>query len=475
MQKIVIIGAGVIGCGVARELSRYGADIVVLEKENDVSCGTSKANSGIVHAGFDAHPGTNKAKFNVAGNRMFDALCQELDIPFRRNGAFVLCFDTEHLPKLQELLEQGEVNGVQGLRILSGDEARAMSPHVSSEAVGALYAPTSGIVSPYEMTIAYAENAAVNGVTFRRRAAVDGITRGKDGYIVRLASGETLDADVVVNCAGVYADVIHGMVSDDPLHIVARKGEYVLLDREYGDLTDQTLFQLPTAMGKGILVTPTVHGNILVGPTATDTEDKDDVDTTLQGLQTVIDKAKISVPDLPLRGVITQFSGLRAHCDRNDFVIGWAQDGFYDVAGIESPGLTSAPAIAVHVAREIADKYALVPKQDFQPVRKGIPFFAGMTDEERAALIAQDPAFGKIVCRCETVTEGEIVSSIRRPVGAVDLDGIKRRTRAGMGRCQSGFCTARVMQILARELGCEIDQITKRGGASAVVIGRVDK
>ena len=474
MRKIVIVGAGVIGCGVARELSRYRADIVVLERENDISCGTSKANSGIVHAGFDAHTGSNKAKFNVAGNAMFDALAKELDFPFRRNGAFVLCFDDSQTDRLRALYDQGIGNGVTELRILDGDEARRMSPNLSDRVVAALYAPTSGIVSPYEMTVAYAENAARNGVRFRRKCEITAIRAREGGWNVT-AGGEEFFADVVINCAGVYADTVHRMASDEPLQVVARKGEYVLLDKECGGLTDQTLFQLPTHMGKGILIAPTTHGNILVGPTATDVEDKRDVDTTPEGLRTVIDKARLSVPQLPTRSIITQFSGLRAHCDRNDFVIGWAREGFYDVAGIESPGLTASPAIATHVAQDVARKLDLQTDDAFVAERRAIPCFARLDDRARAELIASDPAYGQIVCRCETVTEGEIVESIRRPVGAVDLDGVKRRTRAGMGRCQSGFCTARILQILARELGTDVADVTKKGGDSRIVFGRLDK
>lgn len=475
MKDVIIIGGGVVGCSVARELSRFDADILLLERGNDVSVGTSKANSGIVHGGYDAKPGTLKAKFNVAGNAMFDALARELDFPFKRNGSMVLCFDKADIGKLQELKEQGVKNGVQGLYIVEGYEAvKAMEPYVSENVVAALVVPNGGIVSPYEMTIAYAENAATNGVEFRFGSEVTAIDRLDDGLQVTCADGFTAQAKYVVNAAGVYADVINNMISPDKMHITARKGDYELLDKTCGYMASHTLFQMPTKMGKGVLVTPTCHGNILVGPTATDVTDKDDVATTPEELASAFDRALLTMPSLNRRNIITQFSGLRAHLDTDDFVIGEsaAVKGLYNVAGIESPGLSSAPAIAVHVAEEIAQKLSIGKNANFVAERKGIPHFATLSDEERQKLVAKNPLYGRIVCRCETVTEGEIVEAIRRKPGAVDMDGVKRRTRQGMGRCQAGFCTPRVMEILSRELGVPMTEVTKRGGNSQFVIGR---
>lgn len=475
MKDVIIIGGGVVGCSVARELSRFDADILLLERGNDVSVGTSKANSGIVHGGYDAKPGTLKAKFNVAGNAMFDALARELDFPFKRNGSMVLCFDKADIGKLLELKEQGVKNGVQGLYIVEGYEAvKAMEPYVSENVVAALVVPNGGIVSPYEMTIAYAENAATNGVEFRFGSEVTAIDKIDGGLQVTCADGFTAQAKYVVNAAGVYADVINNMISPDKMHITARKGDYELLDKTCGYMASHTLFQMPTKMGKGVLVTPTCHGNILVGPTATDVTDKDDVATTPEELASAFDRALLTMPSLNRRNIITQFSGLRAHLDTDDFVIGEsaAVKGLYNVAGIESPGLSSAPAIAVHVAEEIADKLSLGKKANFVAERKGIPHFATLSDEERQKLVAENPLYGRIVCRCETVTEGEIVEAIRRKPGAVDMDGVKRRTRQGMGRCQAGFCTPRVMEILSRELGVPMTEVTKRGGNSQFVIGR---
>lgn len=475
MKDVIIIGGGVVGCSVARELSRYDADILLLERGNDVSVGTSKANSGIVHGGYDAKPGTLKAKFNVAGNAMFDALARELDFPFKRNGSMVLCFDKADIGKLLELKEQGVKNGVQGLYVLEGYEAvKAMEPYVSENVVAALVVPNGGIVSPYEMTIAYAENAATNGVEFRFGSKVTAIDRIDGGLQVTCADGFTAQAKYVVNAAGVYADVINNMISPDKMHITARKGDYELLDKTCGYMASHTLFQMPTKMGKGVLVTPTCHGNILVGPTATDVTDKDDVATTPEELASAFDRALLTMPSLNRRNIITQFSGLRAHLDTDDFVIGEsaAVKGLYNVAGIESPGLSSAPAIAVHVAEEIAQKLSLGKNANFVAERKGIPHFATLSDEDRQKLVAENPLYGRIVCRCETVTEGEIVEAIRRKPGAVDMDGVKRRTRQGMGRCQAGFCTPRVMEILSRELGVPMTEVTKRGGNSQFVIGR---
>lgn len=473
MYDVLIIGGGVIGCTLARELSRYDADIAVVEKENDVAMGTSKANSGIVHAGFDAKTGSNKAIYNVLGARMFEALSKELDFPYRKNGAFVLCFDKDDEPKLQELYQQGITNGVSNLHIVSGDKAREMEPNVSPEVTAALYVPDSGIVSPYEMTVAFAENACVNGVKFMLERAVQSIEKKDGAFEVCLSDGEKVGAKIVVNCAGVYADDMNNMVCDEKIEIVSRKGEYCLLDKKCGGLTDATLFQLPTKMGKGILVAPTTHGNILVGPTADDIPSKEDVDTTYDGLNTAFDKGMLSVPSLNRRNIITQFAGLRAHSTGNDFIIGESQvENFFNVAGIESPGLSSAPAIAQELAEKIAGRLDAKKKADFVAKREGIPHFASMSDEDRQKLISKNKLYGRIVCRCENVTEGEIVDAINRPLGATDMDGIKRRTRAGMGRCQAGFCTPRVMEILARELKKDPTEITKNGNGSNLVIGR---
>lgn len=473
MTRIIVIGAGVIGCSVARELAAFDAEVFVFEKGNDVAVGTSKANSGIVHAGFDAHPGSNKAKFNVAGAKLFPALSKELDFPYKNNGAMVLNFSPEGTDKLKELLAQGAENGVEGLRIISGDEARELEPEVSKDVYNALYAPTSGIVGPYEMTIAYAENAAANGVKFCFNRKVDSVVKKPSGGFIVKADGKDYDCDAVVNCAGVHADDVNNTVCRQKEKIIARKGEYMLLDKSYGYLTYCTLFQLPTAMGKGVLVSPTVHGNIIVGPTADDVPDKDNTDTTVDGLNKAFKLASVSVPALTKRMIITQFSGIRAHSEKNDFTIGESDtEGLFNALGIESPGLTSAPAVAKYLSGLIAEKYNLKKNPSFNPKREGIKQFSSMTDKEREEIIRKNPLYGKVVCRCEVVTEGEIVDAIHRVPGAVDLDGLKRRTRAGMGRCQAGFCTPRLMEILARETGRKMTEISKKGTGSELLVGK---
>lgn len=469
---VIIIGAGVTGSAVARELSRYQVKVCVLEREEDVCCGTSKANSGIVHAGYDAAAGSVKAKMNLRGNEMMEQLSKDLDFPFERNGSLVLCLNEENMAKLQELYDRGISNGVKGLQILTAEEVKAMEPNISDEVYAALYAPTGGIVCPFGLNIALAENANVNGVEFRFDTEVQNIEKLEPGYVIHTNQGD-YTAEYVVNAAGVYADNFHNMVSEKKLHIIPRRGDYCLLDKGAGKHVGKTIFTLPGKQGKGILVAPTAHGNLILGPTAIDIEDKEGTNTTREGLDQVIGKAGLSVKNLPMRQVITSFAGLRAHEDGDDFIIGEAEDapGFIDCAGIESPGLTASPAIGEYVAGILRDKMQLKEKEDFVPTRKGIVDPDMLSKEERAALIQEKPAYGNIVCRCEMVTEGEIIDAVRRPLGAKSLDGVKRRTRAGMGRCQAGFCSPRTMEILARELGLDMSEITKSGGASAIIAG----
>ena len=472
MYDIIIIGAGVTGCAVARYLSRYEGRMLVLEKAEDVCCGTSKANSAIIHAGFDAAHGSLMAKMNVQGNRMVPGLAKELDFPFRMNGSLVVCMSEEDMPRLRALYENGVKNGVEGLEIVDAQRLHELEPNVSKNAVAALWAPTGGIVCPFNMTIALAENANANGVDFRFNTKVTGFTRGEEGWTVHTEQGD-FRTRYVVNAAGVYADVLHNMVSARKLHITPRRGDYCLLDRQVGGFVSHTVFQLPGKLGKGVLVSPTVHGNIIVGPTAIDIEDRDGTNTTAAGLEELISKAGISVDNLPIRQTITSFAGLRAHEDHHEFVIGEAEDapGFVDCAGIESPGLTSAPAIGLTVAELLREKLGLRKKEDFIATRKGLLDPKSLTWDAYQALIRENPAYGQIICRCEQVTEGEIIDAIRRPLGARSLDGVKRRTRAGMGRCQAGFCSPRVMEILARELGVSQAEITKCGGASRLIVG----
>ncbi|MBR6873156.1 MAG: NAD(P)/FAD-dependent oxidoreductase [Ruminococcus sp.] len=464
MFDVLIIGAGASGCAVARELSRFRLSLCVLDRESDVCEGTTKANSAIVHAGFDALPGSLKAKLNVRGSRMMPELAKKLDFAFKNNGAFVLCFDKEQIPGLEELAQRGRLNGVEGVRVISGDEARQMEPALTDEVAAALYAPTSGIVCPFEMTLAFAENAYANGAEFRLSTCVTGIDKSDAGYVVHTDKGD-IEAKVVINAAGVYADRLHAMVSSKPMNITPRRGEYMLLDKDAGGLVKHTIFQQPTKMGKGILVSPTVHGNLLLGPTAEDIEDKENTATTRSGLAEVRAKAQLSVKGIPFNKVITGFTGLRAVGDTHDFIIGECEDakGFIDVAGIESPGLTSAPAIGEYVRDIVAGIMTLEEKPDFVDTRKGVIHFASLTREQQNELIKREPAYGSVVCRCETVTEGEILDAINRPLGATTLDGVKRRTRAGMGRCQAGFCSPKTIAMIAEKLGIGLLDVKKNG------------
>lgn len=469
---VVVIGAGVVGSAIARELSRYDGKVLVVERAADVCEGTSKANSAIVHAGFDAVPGTLKANLNVRGNEMMDELSRDLDIPFKRVGALVCSLGDDDLPMMNELLHRARANCVPKVRVLTYKEVHALEPNLSPEVNEALYAETSGIVCPFEMTLGLAENAAKNGVEFRFNTEVTGFTRLEDGWIVHCGD-EKITTRGVVNAAGCYADVLHNMVTDVKIHITPRRGEYMLLDRTVGDHVKHTIFQMPGKLGKGILVSPTVHGNLLLGPTAVDGDDRENTSTTAEGLADVMEKCALAVDHVPTRQVITSFAGLRAHEDDDDFILQESVPGFFDAAGIESPGLSSAPAIGEYMAELIAERLSFGKNPNFDPTRKGIPHVKELPFEERAELIKKNPAYGTIVCRCEEISEGEIVDAIHGILGAKTLDGVKRRTRAGMGRCQSGFCSPRVMEILSRELGIELEDVRKSGADSAVVVEKI--
>lgn len=472
MYDVIVIGAGVTGCGIARELSRFDWKIAVLERASDVCEGTSKANSGIAHAGFDAKPGTLKARLNVEGSRMMESLSKELDFPYKKNGSMVLCFDEKDRQVLQKLYDQGQANGVEGLEILSRRQLKEMEPNISDNAVAALYAPTGGIVCPFGLTIALAENAAVNGVEFHLNTEVQNIEKTENGYRLNTDRG-TFDTKAVVDAAGCYADRFHNMVSPEKIHIVPRKGEYCLMDKKVGGFVSHTIFQLPTVYGKGVLVTPTVHGNLLAGPTAVDVEDPEAVNTTQAGIDDLLKRASLSVNNLPARQVITSFAGLRAHEEGGDFVIGEAKGapGFFDAAGIESPGLTCAPAIGKYMAGLVRQYLPAEEKQNFIATRKGIPSMELASPDEKKRLVAENPLYANVVCRCELVTEGEILDAIHRPLGATTLDGVKRRTRAGMGRCQAGFCSPKTVEILARELGKDMSEICKNNEGSRFLTG----
>jgi len=473
---IAVIGAGIVGSLIARELSRYRLDICVVEKEADVAMGASKANSAIIHAGYDPEPGSMKAALNVRGNAMYDRLANELEVPFKRIGSLVLAFTEEDMFTLKTLYDRGLKNRVPMLEIVAKDRARSMEPNVSGDIIGALYAPTAGIVCPYELTLGSVENAMGNGVDLKLESPVAGIEYA-GGVFTLHTPEQKISSRYVINAAGLYADAVANLIGDTSFSIRPRKGEYLLLDKTQGNLVGRTVFQTPTAMGKGVLVTPTVDGNLLLGPTAEDVESKEDISTTRPGLTGIIKGALKSCPGINLQEVISSFAGLRAVPSTGDFIIGpsKANGRFINVAGIESPGLTAAPAIAEYVKGILRDTgVGLLPKADFNPHRKAICRFHSIGDADRKKAIMRDPRYGRIVCRCEEVTEGEIVSSIKRPAGARDTDAVKRRTRAGMGRCQGGFCLPHVIRILSEELDIPMDKITKSGGNS-VILGEKTK
>lgn len=474
IYDVTIIGAGVTGALTARELSKYDVKVCLVERDTDAAAGTSKANSGIIHSGYDARPGSLKARLNVRGNEMMDRISRELDVPFKRIGSLVLAFHETDLPILSKLHQQGIQNHVKDLEVLDKERTRLMEPALPDTILGALFAPAAGIICPYGLTIGAVENAVRNGVALKLDSAVEGISKKERLFHIR-TDRETILSRFVVNAAGVYADAISSMVGDDQYSITPRKGEYLLLDKNQGKLVSKVIFQPPGMKGKGILVTPTVDGNLLIGPNANEVWDREDTSTTSWGLHEIIQTAAKSVPGLNIRQGITSFAGLRATTSCHDFIIQESETvgGFIHAAGIESPGLTAAPAIAEYITKLLEKAgLPLSPKTRHDPYRKSIHPFRDMTDEEREAVIKQNKQYGKIVCRCEIVTEGEIVESINRPAGARTLDGVKRRTRAGMGRCQGGFCTPGVMKILSRELGIPLQNITKMGGGSEILTGK---
>ncbi len=473
IYDIAIIGAGVSGCMIARALSKYKLNIALLERSNDVAMGASKANSGIVHAGFDAKPGTLKAKMNLRGNELMEDVCRQLNVPYVRNGSLVLAFSDEEMDTLRELYDRGVANGVKDMSVLNREELLAIEPNIGDEAVGALRAETAGIVCPYSLTIAAAENAVTNGVEFFRNFEVTKIDFLNDTFTLS-SSENKIEAKYVINAAGLFADEIAAMIGDNSLHITARRGEYYILDKSVGNLVSHTIFQCPSKMGKGILVAPTTHGNLLIGPSAIDIDDKNDVSTTADGLKEVSALALKSVPGATTRFAITSFSGNRAHEDKNDFTIepSSVNGHFINVAGIESPGLTGSPAVAEYVENIMRNLIDLQPKDNYVATREKPFRYHLATDEERCAAISENPSYGRIICRCESITEGEILDAIHAPAGARDVDGVKRRTRAGMGRCQGGFCGSKVVELLARELNVNTNEITKFGKKSEILYER---
>ena len=452
MYDVIVIGAGVIGASVARELSRYKAKVLVLDKENDVGNVTSMANSAIVHSGYDPKPGTNKAKYNVLGNAMYDSLAKELDVEFKRIGSLTCATNEEELNTIKGFVSRAKENGVE-VKILNKEETKKIEPFISDEVIGSLYAPSAGVVNPFELCVALCENAIDNGVQLKLNEEVVSVSKVKDKYVVKTKKGE-YEAKVVVNAAGLYSDELSKMVGSDDFKITPRKGEYFVLDHFEKPFVSHVIFPTPSEKGKGILVTPTTHNNYLVGPSSEFVDDKDDLATDKPTLDNVKANASKLVKNIPFGYVIRQFSGLRATSSTHDFVIS-EKDGFINLGGIESPGLASAPAIAKEAVRLVNNCLKLEENKEFNPNRRKVIRLKKLSEKERNELIKKDKRFGHIVCRCEGISEGEVVDCIRRNAGATTIKGVKKRCRPGFGKCQGGFCEPLIVEILARELNLD--------------------
>ncbi|MDD4850764.1 MAG: NAD(P)/FAD-dependent oxidoreductase [Gemmiger sp.] len=470
MYDVAIVGCGVIGAATAYALARYDAKVVVLEAENDVATGTTKANSAILHAGYDPKPGTKMARLNVEGVALAAEICEALDVPRKACGSLVVAFTEAELPTLQTLLAQGQASGVPGLQLLGGAEARALEPNLSAEAVGALYAPTAAIVSPWDYALAMAEVAVKNGVTLCRNTRVTGIEKTVAGWALETTGG-AVSARYIVNAAGLGAEALHNLVAPHRFTTQPNRGEYDLLDKSEGARVNHVVFQCPTAAGKGVLVAPTVHGNCIVGPTAEPVAGEDTA-TTAAGITALEAAAKKSIPSVNLRATIRSFAGVRANTDDPDFIIETAVPGFIDLAGIRSPGLSAAPAIGLEAVRLLQENGFAAPKKAYFDNTRRVTRFAALPPAEKAALAAKKPAYGRVICRCETVTEGEILDAIHTPIPPVSVDGVKRRTGAGMGRCQGGFCGPRVLELLAKESGLPPEKIPQDKAGSNILLGQ---
>ena len=469
MYNIIIIGAGVVGAQVARRLARYKLDILVLEKENDVGDGASSANSAIVHSGYDPEPGTLKAKLNVLGNKMYDEICEDLDVELDRIGSLTLSNSEEDDETLKALLERAKINGVEA-RLVSKEELKEMEPNITSKARGALFAPTAGIINPFELVVALMENAMDNGVKLHLSEEVQEIER-KDNYYLVKTNKATYETDYVINCAGLYSDKVSEMVNPKFFTIIPKRGEYYVLDHFDNSYVKHTLFNVPSAKGKGVLVSPTTHFNYLVGPSSEVVLEKDDVSTDAETLANVKEKAYDLVDTLRMDKQIRQFAGMRAVSDINhgDFIIEETSHHFINCAGIQSPGLASSPAIALMVDEMIKDKEL---KENYNPKRRPLYRLNKLSFEERQKLIETDPLFGHIVCRCEKVSEAEVIDAIRRNCGARTIKGVKKRVRPGFGKCQGGFCEPLILDILAKELNKDKTEITYGKDGSYILLGR---
>ena len=472
MYDVTSIECGVIGASLAYALSRYRLRVLVLEKENDVAMGTTKANSAVVHAGYDPAHGTLMAKLNVQGSAMMEELCRKLSVKYKRTGSFVLAFDEAQRAHLEKMLENGNNNGVPGLQLLSGEEAREMEPGLSENVCAALYAPSAAIIDPWGLCIAEAETAVRNGVELKLRSVVTGMEDQGNSVLLHTSTGD-YETRFVVNCAGGWGHEISAMTGECEWQAHPSRGEYYLLDKSSGSLVSRVIFQCPTAAGKGVLVAPTVHGNLIVGPNAHDVQGPLNRETTLSGMDEVAEVSHKSVPGIDFRQSIRNFAGVRANTSEADFIIRPAKNmpNLLYLAGIKSPGLSAAPAIAEYAAELLQGMgLSLEEKQDWDGTREQIRF-KELSDAEKAELVKKDPRYGRVICRCETITEGEIVAAIHSPIPPCSVDGIKRRAGAGMGRCQGGFCGPRVVDILSRELGVSPLDIRQDGDGTYILTG----
>ncbi len=466
---ILIAGAGVTGGMIARELSRYQLSVCLVDKASDVATGATKANSGIVHGGYDPEPGTLKAQLNASGVELLFEAAKMLNVPHKRNGSMVCAFSREENPIIDRLYERGLTNGIPGLKVLTGDQAREIEPNLSQQITKVLHVTNAGIVCPYELTIAAVGNAMDNGVQLMREFEIADVEKDAEGFTATAVDGRQVKCTYFINAAGCFADDIADMVGDKFYQIIPRAGEYMLLDKAEGGRVSHTIFQTPSKEGKGILVTPTNHGNLLCGPTAAQVENGESTETTGRYLSEVQRLGSRSIPSVNFRQVITSFTGVRSSVAGGDFIIKMSDkvDGFVHVAGIDSPGLTCCVSIAKYVLDILRTAgLQLVEKENWDGTREDMHAFSKMTIEEKNAVIRENPSYGKIICRCETVTEGEIIAAITKNPTALDVDAVKRRTRSGMGRCQGGFCSSYVMKLIAQYTDTDMTNVSKNGGGS---------
>lgn len=472
MYNIAVIGCGVTGAAAAYYLSKYKLNCVVIEKDNDVCNATTKANSAIIHAGYDPEPETLMAKLNVRGNALAGEICRKLDVAYKQIGSYVVAFSPKELETLEILKKRGECNGVKGLEIIDRDTLRAEEPNISPDALAALFAPSAAIVDPWGYGLAMAETAVENGCDLMLDTCVNGIERLSDRWIISTNKGN-IEAEYIINAAGVFSDKVHNMALSEAFKIIPSAGEYYLLDKSEGKRVNHIIFQCPSTDGKGVLVSPTVHGNLIVGPNAKNrTENPEDVSCSSKGLDEVRKKAVKSVTSISFRDNIRNFTGIRANSDVDDFIIQISEDKFIDAAGIKSPGLTAAPAIAEYIVELLKkDGFVLEEKENFKDSRTVVRFNS-LSPDEKNALIKARPEYGRVICRCETITEGEIIDAINRPISPCSVDGIKRRTGTGMGRCQGGFCGPRVLEIIAKQLGKKPEEILQDKNGSFILTGK---